>query len=105
MRYISCFSGIGGLEASHSPELFCELDPNAAAVLKARNPAVPIWSDICSLHPPLTEVVAGGWPCQDLSIAGRQEGLKGLRSGLLCELLRVAVEAQAHTVVAKNVVR
>lgn len=48
-------------------------------------------------------MVAGGWPCQDLSIAGKQEGLKGLRSGLLRELLRVAVEAKAHTVVAENV--
>lgn len=102
-KYISCFSGIGGLEASHAPELFCEIDENAIRVLNKQYPNVPVWTDICTLKPPTAEVVAGGWPCQDLSIAGKQEGLKGLRSGLLRELTRVAREADASTIVAENV--
>lgn len=103
MRYVSCFSGIGGLEASVPPLLLCEQDTATASVLQVSHPGVPVWSDVCTLKPPLADVVAGGWPCQDVSIAGKQAGLKGLRSGLLRELLRVAVEAGAHTVVAENV--
>jgi DNA (cytosine-5)-methyltransferase 1 len=103
MKYLSCFSGIGGLEASHSPLLFCEQEATAAHVLRTKHPDVEIWPDICTLHPPQVDMVAGGWPCQDLSIAGKQEGLAGLRSQLLRELLRVAVEARAHIVVAENV--
>lgn len=103
MRYISCFSGIGGLEASHEPILFCEREQSVANVLRKIHPNVEIWPDICDLHPPLADVVAGGWPCQDLSIAGKQEGLGGARSGLLRELLRVAQEAKAETIVAENV--
>ena len=53
--------------------------------------------------PPEVDVVAGGWPCQDLSISGQQAGLVGLHSGLLLEMLRVTVQAKAHTVVAENV--
>lgn len=83
--------------------MFCELDSDAASVLKIQHPNVRIWPDICTFHPSKVDVVAGGWPCQDLSIAGGQEGLKGLRSGLLRELLRVAVESASHTVVAENV--
>lgn len=103
MRYISCFSGIGGLEASHAPVMFCEREPSVADVLRSRYADVEVWPDICTLHPPSVDLVAGGWPCQDLSIAGKQEGLAGLRSGLLRELLRVAVEAGAGVVVAENV--
>jgi DNA (cytosine-5)-methyltransferase 1 len=103
MKYLSCFSGIGGLEASHAPVLLCEIDESAVAVLRQRYPETDIWPDITTLDPPSVDVVAGGWPCQDLSIAGKQAGLSGLRSGLLIDMLRVAQAANAHTVVAENV--
>jgi DNA (cytosine-5)-methyltransferase 1 len=103
MKYLSCFSGIGGLEASHAPVLLCEIDESAAAVLSQRYSGVEIWPDVTTLDPPNVDVVAGGWPCQDLSIAGKQVGLAGLRSGLLLDMLRVARTANAHTVVAENV--
>lgn len=51
----------------------------------------------------LADVVAGGWPCQDISVAGLQEGLRGERSGLFFEMLRIAEEAAAHTLIAENV--
>lgn len=102
--YLSCFSGIGGLEASQlRPELLCESDPDAAAVLAAEFPGVEIWHDVRTLRPPRVDVVAGGWPCQDLSIAGAKAGLSGLRSRLLLDMLRVARDARATTVVAENV--
>ena len=103
MNYLSCFSGIGGLEAEAPPALFCEIDPEMQNVLRATNPDVPIWADITTLQPPRADVLAGGWPCQDLSIAGNQAGLSGLRSGLLLDMLRVATKARVHTVVAENV--
>lgn len=100
---MSCFSGIGGLEADAPPELYCEIDPDMQQVLRGTHPDVPIWSDITTLKPPQADVLAGGWPCQDLSIAGKQAGLAGLRSGLLVDMLRVAKKARVHTVVAENV--
>ena len=103
MRYISCFSGIGGLEASIPPELFCEFDSECRDVLGQLFPDVPIWPDVQTLRPPQADVVAGGWPCQDISIAGKQAGLGGLRSSLLNDMLRVATEARAHSIVAENV--
>ena len=103
LKYVSCFSGIGGLEASTPPELYCEFDPECQAVLGKLSPGVPIWPDVRTLRPPAVDVVAGGWPCQDISIAGKQMGLRGLRSSLLTDMLRVAIEAGAHTVVAENV--
>jgi DNA (cytosine-5)-methyltransferase 1 len=83
--------------------MFCESEESAARVLRSQHPDVEIWPDIRDLRPPRAEVVAGGWPCQDLSIAGQQAGLTGARSGLLSELLRVAVEAKARVLVAENV--
>ncbi len=103
MRYISCFSGIGGLEASTPPELFCEADRAAADVLRLLHPDIQIWPDVRTLVPPKVDVIAGGWPCQDLSIAGKQAGLSGLRSSLLLDMLRIARDAEAETIVAENV--
>lgn len=103
MKYLSCFSGIGGLEASVAPEAFCDSDPDAKRVLAKAYPGIPIWDDIRTFKPPKVEVVAGGWPCQDLSIAGMQLGLAGPSSGLIIDMLRVAKSARARTVVAENV--
>jgi len=103
MKYISCFSGIGGLEASWAPEVTCEIDPEVREILKNRYPSSKHWDDISTLKPPSAEIVAGGWPCQDISIAGQQAGLAGARSGLLTELIRVATGSGAHSIVAENV--
>lgn len=104
MKYLSLFSGIGGLEAMEAePELFCELDEHCREVLERRFPEVSLHDDISTLDPPSVEVVAGGWPCQDISVAGLEQGLSGERSGLFFEMLRVADEADAHSLVAENV--
>jgi DNA (cytosine-5)-methyltransferase 1 len=104
-QYLSLFSGIGGLEmGSVEPRLLCERDADCRIILKQRHPAVPVHDDVFTLNtPPSAEIVAGGWPCQDLSIAGRQTGLSGTRSGLFFEMLRVARQARAHTLVGENV--
>lgn len=105
IRYLSLFSGIGGLElGAVEPLLFCERNADCRSILKQRYPAVPAHDDVFTLNsPPPADIVAGGWPCQDLSIAGRQAGLSGSRSGLFFEMLRVARQARAHTLVGENV--
>ena len=103
MNYISCFSGIGGLEGSSAPLQVCEQDRDCQTVLRRIYPGAEIHDDIRSFRPGRAEVVAGGWPCQDISIAGSQAGLSGARSGLLYELLRVSREARASVLVAENV--
>jgi DNA (cytosine-5)-methyltransferase 1 len=83
--------------------MLCEIDSDCRSVLARKYPASDVHDDISSLKPPRAEVVSGGWPCQDISVAGLQAGLAGVRSGLLFELLRVARESRATTLIAENV--
>ncbi|MFJ9743637.1 DNA cytosine methyltransferase, partial [Streptomyces sp. NPDC101166] len=87
-RMVGLFAGIGGLElglAAHGwrSELLCEIDTGAQAVLAAHFPGVPLHSDMTKLRalPSGIELVAAGFPCQDLSQAGRTAGITGSRSG------------------------
>ncbi|WP_203236520.1 DNA cytosine methyltransferase [Nocardia panacis] len=93
---VGLFAGIGGLELGLAgygwhTELLCEIDPGAQAVLAAHFPGVPLHADITKLRalPTDTELVAAGFPCQDLSQAGRTAGITGQRSGLVDEVFRL----------------
>lgn len=92
---VGLFAGIGGLELGldqeWSTELLCEIDPGASAVLKSRFPDVEHHADIKKLRslPAATELVTAGFPCQDLSQAGRTAGIGGSRSGLVDEVFRL----------------
>lgn len=92
---VGLFAGIAGIElglarSGHHAELLCEVDPGALAVLADRMPDVPRHADIRTLRSlPRVDVVAGGFPCQDLSQAGRTAGIAGSRSGLVDEALRL----------------
>ncbi|MFQ6394775.1 DNA cytosine methyltransferase [Nocardia sp. KC 131] len=95
-RMVGLFAGIGGLELGlgargWNTELLCEIEPGAQAVLAARFPEVPLHGDITKLRaiPGGTELVAAGFPCQDLSQAGRTAGITGKRSGLVDEVFRL----------------
>jgi DNA (cytosine-5)-methyltransferase 1 len=103
-RSISLFSGVGGLESPEGPEVLCELDPDCRIVLADRFPHASLHDDVMTLDVPSdVDVVFGGWPCQDISVAGLRRGLAGNRSGLFFRMVDIAVEAQAHTIVAENV--
>jgi len=110
MNALSLFSGIGGLDlaaewAGIKPVAFCEIDPYACEILKRRWPDVPILPDVREIDGrdwPV-DVVHGGFPCQDLSVAGKQAGLSGERSGLWFEMLRIISECRPRFVVAENV--
>lgn len=92
---VGLFAGIGGLEsglhtAGFGTELLCEIEPGACEVLADRFPGVSVHRDIRTLKSlPKAEVVAAGFPCQDLSQAGKTAGIRGKNSGLVGEVFRL----------------
>lgn len=94
MKVVGLFAGVGGIEkglreAGHECVLLCEIDPAARAVLQAHFEA-PVVSDVRTLEAlPETDVVTAGFPCQDLSQAGRTQGIRGEKSGLVSEIFRL----------------
>lgn len=112
MRIGSLFSGIGGIElgleragVGHTVWQ-CEQDTAAQAVLRTRWPGVPVYDDVraigaANVQP--VDVLCGGFPCQDISVAGSGAGLSGARSGLWFEYLRLIRELRPRYVVAENV--
>jgi hypothetical protein len=96
----SLFSGVGGfdlgLERVGGKVLFqCEADPYRRRVLNRHWPDVPVYPDVCALRGeelPNVDLLCGGFPCQDLSVAGRRAGLAGGRSGLFFEFARLGDE-------------
>lgn len=106
----SLFSGIGGLdlaaEAVFGGEVawHSEVDPYACQVLQRWWPDVPNLGDIQAVRyfPPVS-VLCGGFPCQDISSAGKRTGLRGRRSGLWFEFARAIREVGPQFVVVENV--
>jgi DNA (cytosine-5)-methyltransferase 1 len=95
------FAGIGGIElglkaSGIETELLCEIEPGACAVLEKRFKGVSIHRDICTLRSlPRVDLVAGGFPCQDLSQAGKTAGIRGRNSGLVGEVFRLLARKDA----------
>jgi DNA (cytosine-5)-methyltransferase 1 len=89
------FAGIGGIELGFSKAGFdtsflCEIDDSAQAVLQARFPDVSLISDVRELESlPEVGVVTAGFPCQDLSQAGRKKGITGTQSSLVDHVFRL----------------
>lgn len=92
---VGLFAGIGGIEeglrrAGLSCQLLCEIDPTAQTVLKHQFPGVRLASDVRTLKSiPRVDLVTAGFPCQDLSQAGRTRGIFGRESGLVREVFRL----------------
>lgn len=93
------FAGIGGIElglsgAGHRCELFCEIDEGAQAVLSKQFSDIPLIPDVRNLAVlPDVDLVSAGFPCQDLSQAGRRCGINGHRSGLVEEVFRMVAQS------------
>lgn len=112
MKIGSLFSGLGGLElglewagVGHTVWQ-CEQNTAAQAVLRRHWPGVPVYSDVRTIGASNVEpvdVLCGGFPCQDISVAGNGAGLEGARSGLWFEYLRLIRELRPRYVVAENV--
>lgn len=110
MHIAGLFAGIGGFElgmhrAGHTTELLCDVLPASKAVLGARFPGVDYRDDITHLRslPASVDAICAGFPCQDLSQAGRTAGLEGERSGLIGEVFRLLSRRRVPTVIVENV--
>ena len=118
MHAVSLFSGIGLLDlglhrAGIETRIFCESDRAARGFLARRFPGIPIHPDVQELTAddlaaagadPARTVLAGGFPCQDLSVAGSRAGMgAGTRSGLFWHIPRILADFPARWVVLENV--
>lgn len=112
-RAASLFSGIGGFDLGFERAGFeitfqCEIQEFCRTILEKQWPTVPRAKNIKELqvaHIPASDVWAGGFPCQDVSLArmGQRDGLRGSRSGLFHEFARLIGEASPRVVVLENV--
>jgi DNA (cytosine-5)-methyltransferase 1 len=104
LNVTALFGGIGALEhglaaAGHSASSFCEIDPEAATILRARFPSAFLVRDIRTTEKvvaalsPKSDLLTAGFPCTDLSQAGQKQGFSGGRSSLVRDALRL-VEAR-----------
>ena len=116
MKGLSLFSGIGGGDlaaewAGIEPVAFCEQDLFCQKILKKHWPDVPIFDDVRNIRGDQfgdIDIVYGGFPCQDVSLAGKRTGFRDsdgevTRSGLWGEMFRIVREAKPRWVVAENV--
>ena len=110
MRVLDLFSGIGGFSlglerAGMKTVAFVEREPFCQKVLAKHWPEVPIYDDVKTYRGDEHEcdVVCGGFPCQDISFAGRGAGLAGERSGLWSEMARIISVARPRYVIVENV--
>jgi DNA (cytosine-5)-methyltransferase 1 len=116
LRVLDLFSGIGGfslgLERTGGFETvaFCEIDPFCRRVLAKHWPNVRQYEDVRELTGDTlardgiaVDVICGGFPCQDISLAGNGAGLDGERSGLWTDYSRLIRELRPQLVLVENV--
>ena len=114
MRFISLFAGVGGFDlgmerAGHECVTMVEYDKQAAGVLAHRFPGVPLFCDVRKVSAadlPDADFITYGFPCQDLSMAGKRQGLNGDRSGLFfhaTRLIRALRKRGLQLALAENV--
>lgn len=116
-RTLHLFAGAGGgiladVLLGHVPIGAVEIDPYCLQVLHARQsdgclPWFPLFDDIRTFdgrcYRGLADIIAGGFPCQDISCAGRGAGIRGPRSGLWSEMARIVREVGPKYVFVENV--
>lgn len=116
MNGLDLFSGIGGISLALDqwvrPVAYCEIDTYCQGVLLSRMAAndlhvAPVWNNVTTLQGSqfngIVDIVYGGFPCQDISVAGAGKGLGGERSGLFFEIVRLCREIEPRWVFLENV--
>jgi DNA (cytosine-5)-methyltransferase 1 len=116
VRYLSTFSGVGGMDLGFDRAgMTCvgqvEIDRKARAILERHWPDVPKHDDITTAKEWASDiglvgnvdVVCGGAPCQDLSVAGKRAGFAGERSVLVLDMVALAAHVEAAWIVYENV--
>ena len=116
LRELELFAGagggiLGGMLLGHRPVCAVEYDAYARSVLLARQadgtfPPFPVWDDVRTFRGEpwrgIVDVVSGGFPCQDISVAGTGAGIEGERSGLWREMARIIGEVRPRYVFVEN---
>jgi DNA (cytosine-5)-methyltransferase 1 len=114
---VSLFAGVGGFDlalerAGVKVVASVEIDKKAQEVLRRHFPQSTIFGDITGVtgeqlraagFEPSNGIITGGFPCQDLSVAGKRAGLGGSRSGLFWEICRLLDETRAQNFILENV--
>ncbi|WP_427112418.1 DNA cytosine methyltransferase [Megasphaera sueciensis] len=121
MNMLSLFSGVGMIDLAASwcginTVAFCEIEEYPQEILQKRFKGVPIYDDVIKLTAaklrqdsvPSIDIICGGFPCQDVSTAGKRKGFKDeegncTRSGLWTEYARLIGEIKPKWIVAENV--
>jgi DNA (cytosine-5)-methyltransferase 1 len=132
MNVLDLFSGIGGFSlglerAGMRTVGFCEIDPFCRRVLRKHWPTIPVYDDVRTLTGELLsgsatlgcasvrssasrfrgragiDIICGGFPCQDISVAGKGAGIGGERSGLWSQFARIVGEVRPRYVIVENV--
>ena len=109
LRVLSLFAGIGGFDlgleraGGFKTVAFCEIDDHASAVLARHWPDVPNLGDVTKAEFPDADIIVGGFPCQDVSRAGKRAGVSGARSGLYRELVRAIRVVRPRYAILENV--
>jgi DNA (cytosine-5)-methyltransferase 1 len=114
---VSLFAGVGGFDLALERNgvkvvASVEWDKKAQEVLRRHFPSSTIFGDISGVtgeqliqagFNPKRGIITGGFPCQDLSVAGKRAGLQGSRSGLFWEIIRLLSETKAENFILENV--
>ena len=117
MNAVSLFAGIGGFDLALERSgikvvASVEIDKKASEVLKKQFPNSKIFYDVKEVtgeqlidagFNPKEGIITGGFPCQDLSVAGKRAGITGARSGLFWEIIRLLKETKAQNFILENV--
>jgi DNA (cytosine-5)-methyltransferase 1 len=110
MKVFSLFTGVGGFELGMPKEWefvgFSEIDKYASQVLRYRFPNIKNYGDVKKIKTeelPNFDLLTGGSPCQDLSIAGKRRGLAGARSSLFMEYIRILRDKKPRYFIWENV--
>ena len=116
MRELALFDGagggiLGGVLLGWKTVCAVEINVFCARRLMQRQneghlPPFPVWDDVCTLDGHLwrgrVDVVSGGFPCQDISFAGKGAGISGERSGLWGQMARIIREVQPRYAFVEN---
>jgi DNA (cytosine-5)-methyltransferase 1 len=114
---VSLFAGVGGFDLAMERNgvkvvASVEIDKHCKAVLERKFPNAKQFDDVTTVKGseliaagfnPSKGIITGGFPCQDLSVAGKRAGLAGARSGLFWEIARIVEETQTEYFVLENV--
>ena len=114
---VSLFAGVGGFDLALERNgvkvvASVEIDKKAQEVLRQHFPNSTIFGDVTGVtgeqlisagFNPKRGIITGGFPCQDLSVAGKRAGLQGNRSGLFWEIVRLLTETKAENFILENV--